>query len=523
MSKKFKILALSGGGARGVFQAQFLKKLNQYMEQTYHKKLWDFFDLFAGTSTGAIVAAALAMEMEPEKIVELYNKNMGTIFYKRPFARIRKGGKYSGDVLKEKIKEVLGSHTIGNVRNGLLITATSLDNYEGTYFTNLGDHASRDIIVVDAVLASTAAPSYFPAHQPEFQTRTFIDGGMWANAPALAAISFANRELGYAFEDIQMLCVGTGKTLSEETLEAYNSRPMLHPATISTVLDVLFNAQEQFSEAMSRQILDKPSLLVINPALGEKLPMDNYERAKAVLLPKADAEFDCHQQELKAFLERGWQEEKIGVKPTELALRGMRKAGLTSLIPTRDDYKKFREGGGNIESYIQTAEKSLTMVSITLETGVRFENLSRRIKELLRKGAVVTVSLLNPKNTSLMAATAPLFHSMEAGNLSGRIEESLRDLVKLKSDLSTEDKARFSIRVHDALPFGSAIMIDCETDGQIPGRIQIETKPYQQPYNSSFAFEITDYEGNELYQNIYKGYIKLMEDGHEWPMPPEQE
>ena len=523
MSRKFKILALSGGGARGVFQAQFLKKLNQYMEQTYHKKLWDFFDLFAGTSTGAIVAAALAMEMEPEKIVELYDQNLDIIFHKEALAPFRRGGQYKGDVLKEKLQGVLGSHRIGNVGKGLFITATSLDNYEGIYFTNLGEHASGDIWVVDAVLASTAAPSYFPAHQPESQTRAFIDGGMWANAPALAAISFANKDLRHEFEDIQMLCVGTGKPLWDQTLAVYNGRWMFHPGTITTVLDVLFNAQEQFSEAMSRQILDKPSLLVINPALGEKLPMDNYERAKAVLLPKADAEFNDRQDELKDFLDRGWQEEQAGIKPTKLAFQGMKKAGLSTFIPTRDDYQTFHKDGGNIESYIRTAKKNLMMVSITLEKGVGFEHMSRAIEKLLSRKVKITISLLNPENEALMKATTPLFPNMKDGDLPARIKQSLNSLTELKATLSAKDQKRFSIRVHDALPFGSAIMIDCETDGQIPGRIQIETKPYQQPYNSSFAFEITDYEGNELYQNIYKGYIKLMEDGHEWPMPPEQE
>lgn len=520
MRQKIRILALSGGGARGIFQAQFLTKLNQYIWENYNQKnLWDCFDLFAGTSTGSIVAAALAMHIPPKKIVELYDKNLGVVFQKTFLAALKPGGRYSGDTLKDKLQEIFRNQIIGDAKTDLFITATSLDNYEGVYFTNLGDQLLREIPLVDAILASTAAPTYFPAYKPESQERNFIDGGMWANAPALAAISFVNKDLGYAFEDIQMLCVGTGKTPTGETLKEYNSRPMLSVTGISNILDVLFNAQEQFSEAMSKQVLDRLSILVINPTLRDKLPMDDFEKAKDVLKPKADAEFIEHRQELKEFLDRGLRKEKKGIKPSDATLRGITKAGLTAFIPTRDDYKILRKEGSNIESYIKTAKKSLTMVSITLMTGVNFEHVFNTITELIRNGVVVKISLLNPDNESLMNATTPLFHDMKDGDLSQHIQKSLSDLVKLKADLSAEDKKRFFVRVHNVLPFGSAIMIDCD-DVQKRGRIQIETKPYEQPYNSSFAFEITDYEGNDLFQNIYNGYKKLIDDGDEWTKPP---
>ncbi len=521
MRQKIRILALSGGGARGIFQAHFLAILNKYIRETCNQKnLWDYFDLFAGTSTGSIVAAALAMHIPPKKVAELYDDNLGIIFQKTFLSVLKPGGRYRGDTLKDKLQDFFGNQMIGDARTGLFITATSLDNYEGAYFTNLGDQSLKEVPLVDAILASTAAPTYFPACKPESQERSFIDGGMWANAPALAAISFVNKDLGYAFEDIQMLCVGTGKAPMGETLNAYNRRPMLNPTSISNILDVLFNAQEEFSEAMSKQILDGPSILVINPTLRDKLPLDDFKNAKEALIPIAEAELRTHKQELRAFIERGLRKEKNGIEPTDTVLRGIKKAGMTSFIPTRDDYKYFRKEGSSIESYIKTAKKSLTLVSITLLTGVDFENVSNTITELIENGVVVKISLLNPDNEPLMKATAPLFHGMKNEDLSQRIKSSLSDLVKLKADLSTEQKKKFFIRVHDALPFGSAIMIDCEKDGQKPGRIQIETKPYNQPYNSSFAFEITDYEGNDLFRNIYNGYTKLIDDGSEWPKPP---
>ena len=116
-----------------------------------------------------------------------------------------------------------------------------------------------------------------------------------------------------------------------ETLKEYNSRPMLSVTGISNILDILFNAQEQFSEAMSKQILDRLSILIINPTLREKLPMDNFEKAKEVLKPIADAEFIERRQELKEFLDRGSRKEKKGIKTLRCDVTRYYKSWINSL------------------------------------------------------------------------------------------------------------------------------------------------------------------------------------------------
>ncbi len=75
-SMPFRILSLSGGGTRGIFQAVFLKEL----EKKLRTPLWQHFDLIAGTSTGAIIALAVALDVEISKIVELYRNKSKYIF-----------------------------------------------------------------------------------------------------------------------------------------------------------------------------------------------------------------------------------------------------------------------------------------------------------------------------------------------------------------------------------------------------------------------------------------------------------
>lgn len=71
MNKPFRILSLSGGGIRGIFQGVFLSKISKELPLP----LWRNFDLICGTSTGAIVGIAVAMGIDIERVVDLYNSH----------------------------------------------------------------------------------------------------------------------------------------------------------------------------------------------------------------------------------------------------------------------------------------------------------------------------------------------------------------------------------------------------------------------------------------------------------------
>jgi hypothetical protein len=111
-----------------------------------------------------------------------------------------------------------------------------------------------------------------------------------------------------------------------------------------------------------------------------------------------------------------------------------------------------------------------------------------------------------------MASLAPVL-DMSPEDLAERITDSLQRLIKLKRDLPNTASSRLSIRVHRAIPLGSAIFLDHETP---EGRIQIETKVYKAPFDKSFAFEIIPAGTSGLFSTIIKGYSDLIRDGAEY-------
>ena len=75
----------------------------------------------------------------------------------------------------------------------------------------------------------------------------------------------------------------------------------------------------------------------------------------------------------------------------------------------------------------------------------------------------------------------------------------------------TSAKNRLELRVHNTIPFGSAIIVDHK---ESYGRIQIETKPYKAVLNDSFAFEIAPHGTSGFYQTLINGYEALIKDGN---------
>jgi uncharacterized protein len=242
--KPFRILSLDGGGIRGAFIAGFLADI----ESRLNCRLADYFDLIAGTSTGAIIAAALAFREPAAKIEEFYHKRGPKIFRRRkplPLSwrdRILKPivgliakkygldydqfrqSKYAVEELRQALSEVFGQQKFEAASTRLVIPSFDLTRGQTVVFKT--PHLPRMIrdrhySVVDILLATTAAPTYFPSStiQPG---SAYIDGGIWANNPAMVAIAETSRireicprngkESSISQDSIYMLSVGTGKS-----------------------------------------------------------------------------------------------------------------------------------------------------------------------------------------------------------------------------------------------------------------------------------------------------------------------
>lgn len=204
----YQILALDGGGAKALFTAHVLARL----EEDLDVKIADSFDLIAGTSAGGIIALALGAGLRPAEIRDHFDSLVHDVF---PPARRRSPHRivrpaYSAKALAEALTGVLGDRLLGHSTKRLIIP--SWDVAVGSVHVFKTPHHKRlrrdwKIPMLDVAMATTAAPTYFPAAKVD--GHRLIDGGVWANNPSVIAITEATSMLGVRLGEIRLLNIGT--------------------------------------------------------------------------------------------------------------------------------------------------------------------------------------------------------------------------------------------------------------------------------------------------------------------------
>lgn len=239
-----RILALDGGGLRGVMTLGMLREIESLLRLRHGQpdlRLADYFDLIAGTSTGAIIAAALALGMSVDEVHAHYMR-LGNKVFKRSLLRwgaLR--AKFPADAVREALTGVFGERRLDSpdLRTGLLVVTKRLDtgscwpltnHPKSRYFergTQARTIANREYPLWQVVRASTAAPYFFDpetirigrgSEGAKAVTGDFVDGGVSPhNNPALQALMTATIP-GYAFgwptgeHKLLVVSVGTGKS-----------------------------------------------------------------------------------------------------------------------------------------------------------------------------------------------------------------------------------------------------------------------------------------------------------------------
>lgn len=232
--EKFKILALDGGGIRGVVTATIL----QSVQSQLGKPLNQYFDLITGTSTGSILAAGIALGLTPEYLKGIYQTRGREIFnaswLRKNVIRWLLGSKYSNKGLIKVLKEYLRHEEFGEItlrqvsqisHAELLILAYDTLHRNTTFFTSHCPEENRwfnNMKLWEVCLSSASAPTFFPPYEfkwtdpsdPQKGEWKFphVDGGVSANCPALAALSYVTNVRKKSISDITILSIGTGAT-----------------------------------------------------------------------------------------------------------------------------------------------------------------------------------------------------------------------------------------------------------------------------------------------------------------------
>lgn len=310
----YLILTCDGGGIRGLISALLIQQLDQELD--FLRRV----DLFAGTSTGGLIALGLASEVPIAKLVDIYMSKGAEVF--KPYSFISpKPPKaltkihpqasalpvnllhvmYTAAGLKKVVQQTFPSEkTLRQLNRKVLVTAFDLYDAERKAWapislTNLPGYQSGDIRVLDAALSTAGGPVLFPPHvfQHNGKKRALVDGGVYANNPSMLAAasvmaSGTLKRRGLAFPNIKLLSLGTGFTLNaippQNMLppEWYGVLAWMSPITLPPtpqlpLLEALMDGVSDIDTFQCRQILGN-NFRRGNVQLREPLDLGDYHK-----------------------------------------------------------------------------------------------------------------------------------------------------------------------------------------------------------------------------------------------------
>lgn len=287
-----RILALDGGGIRGALTLGYLEKLERILRERHHKedlRLADYFDLIGGTSTGAIIAAALAIGHDVAKVKRDYLELGGRVFKAHPkwkfWKRVR--AFFDHRNLEEELSKMFVDRSLGDasVRTGLCIVTKRADTGSTWPLINypLARYYSynRDMYLRHAVRASTAAPVYFVPQKmlvkrgvatvPD-QYGAFIDGGVsMANNPALQLFLIATLK-GFHLkwptgaDKLLLVSVGTGYWPRADSPDVVTNSRLWDWAR--EVPSMLMDDASWHNQLMLQYLSDSPTAFSIDREIG---------------------------------------------------------------------------------------------------------------------------------------------------------------------------------------------------------------------------------------------------------------
>ena len=297
-----RILTLDGGGIRGLISAIWLEALEQRLHEAGKGTVRSHFDLIAGSSTGALIAAGLASGFPPQQLTALYEHFGDEVFpgtverlwsrLTRTFTEGLSAPRYSPHGLETVLQRVFGERTLGTASPRLMAIAYDTLTRSPLFFKSFKPgHAA--IPLWEVCRAATAAPAYFPAHLTTIdgQRRALIDGGVVANNPTACAIAEAVRLNGdERLDQLVVLSIGTGQAtrpISERDATHWGALEWAIP-----IIDVLFDGSADAVDYVADQILAEDRYVRLQaPLLRGYDDFDNVDATNLLALRKTAEDY----------------------------------------------------------------------------------------------------------------------------------------------------------------------------------------------------------------------------------------
>jgi predicted acylesterase/phospholipase RssA len=316
------ILSCDGGGIRGLLPALVIQKLENDLG------LLSNVNLFAGTSAGGLISLGLAAGVSPNQMVSLFENDGSQIFtpYQpsllsansdlllketpRPLPGIGESWwdqiigylwdnleelvfvKYNNTGLRTLLQGLLPNQPISQLNKPVLVTTFQLDSSNGWLpitISNLPNSQGGNTMPIDAALATSAAPTYFPPYNHP-QYGYCADGGLFANNPATVALAMA-LQAGNALSNIRMLSIGTGSSVQNMPIQLpatyYGPLLWLFPVSIFNappvpLISILMGGVSSIDSLEAGQFLGNnssglPNFMRVNVPLPSSIALDDWQ------------------------------------------------------------------------------------------------------------------------------------------------------------------------------------------------------------------------------------------------------
>ncbi len=270
MSKYFRILAIDGGGIRGMLPAMIIAELEKRLRETTGNAdsyISDYFDLIAGTSTGGILTCFYlyynnGCRYDAVKAVEMYEQHGATIFQKRLFRFFMRlfGSLYPDKGIDRVLRETFSDAKLSDAPCNSAVMAYNIMDRKAVIFTTEAARREkgRDYLLRDMARATSAAPTFFSvakAMAMDGVPSYLIDGGIYANDPTMCAIVEAkktmsrNRKEYPKIKDMYIVSLGTGKVA-----KSYKYESAKRWGVINWAIPVIDMLQSSSAEVVSYQV-----------------------------------------------------------------------------------------------------------------------------------------------------------------------------------------------------------------------------------------------------------------------------